>query len=185
MYFLERFILLSSISFSSTLGFLNLSNKFLKAVVLALTIWTCQSWNIVLFSLHVSCLITCSSMEKICSFRNKLMSLLLSGFIYWYLVPTQASENSGTVNLRHFAFYAFDGRKGGLRWSRKNEVPFYGKYFNFYNYCLCFFFQFGISSLYMEVLTFQKMYMQVYNCCHLICKCGSFIIYLFLFCMLI
>ncbi|XWS29245.1 hypothetical protein CRYUN_Cryun24cG0011800 [Craigia yunnanensis] len=33
----------------------------------------------------------------------------------------EASENSGTVNLRHFAFYAFDGRKGGLRWSRKNE----------------------------------------------------------------
>ncbi|KAE8703845.1 Detected protein of confused Function [Hibiscus syriacus] len=33
----------------------------------------------------------------------------------------EASENSGTVNLHHFAFYAFDGRKGGLRWSRKNE----------------------------------------------------------------
>lgn len=33
----------------------------------------------------------------------------------------EASENSGTVNLRHFAFYAFDGRKGGLQWSRKNE----------------------------------------------------------------
>ncbi|XP_022740574.1 uncharacterized protein LOC111292439 isoform X3 [Durio zibethinus] len=33
----------------------------------------------------------------------------------------EASENSGTVNLRHFVFYAFDGRKGGVRWSRKNE----------------------------------------------------------------
>ncbi|MBA0618121.1 hypothetical protein Godav_027511 [Gossypium davidsonii] len=33
----------------------------------------------------------------------------------------EASENSGTVNLRHFAFYAFDGRKGVVRWSRKNE----------------------------------------------------------------
>ncbi|XWS33815.1 hypothetical protein CRYUN_Cryun22dG0115200 [Craigia yunnanensis] len=33
----------------------------------------------------------------------------------------EASENSGTMNLRHFAFYAFDGQKGGLRWSRKNE----------------------------------------------------------------
>ncbi|CAN0861474.1 hypothetical protein LINGRAHAP2_LOCUS8216 [Linum grandiflorum] len=34
---------------------------------------------------------------------------------YW------ASENSGTTNLRHFAFYAFAGRTGQLRWSRKNE----------------------------------------------------------------
>ncbi|OMO56951.1 hypothetical protein CCACVL1_26096 [Corchorus capsularis] len=33
----------------------------------------------------------------------------------------EGSENSGTVNLRHFAFYAHDGRKGELRWSRKNE----------------------------------------------------------------
>ncbi|CAN1813958.1 hypothetical protein LINPERHAP1_LOCUS27013 [Linum perenne] len=33
----------------------------------------------------------------------------------------EASENSGTVNLRHFAFYAFAGRTGQLRWSRKNE----------------------------------------------------------------
>lgn len=41
------------------------------------------------------------------------------------LRPTQASENSGTVDLRHFAFYAYAGRTGTLRWSRKNEVnPF-------------------------------------------------------------
>ncbi|KAH9662943.1 FG-GAP repeat-containing protein [Citrus sinensis] len=33
----------------------------------------------------------------------------------------EASENSGTVDLRHFAFYAFAGRSGLLRWSRKNE----------------------------------------------------------------
>lgn len=33
----------------------------------------------------------------------------------------EASENSGTVDLRHFAFYAFAGRSGILRWSRKNE----------------------------------------------------------------
>ncbi|CAK9157078.1 unnamed protein product [Ilex paraguariensis] len=33
----------------------------------------------------------------------------------------EASENSGTVDLRHFAFYAFAGRTGMLRWSRKNE----------------------------------------------------------------
>lgn len=33
----------------------------------------------------------------------------------------EASENSGTVDLRHFAFYAFAGRTGSLRWSRKNE----------------------------------------------------------------
>ncbi|KAK7309318.1 hypothetical protein RJT34_05945 [Clitoria ternatea] len=32
-----------------------------------------------------------------------------------------ASENSGTVDLRHFAFYAFAGRSGIERWSRKNE----------------------------------------------------------------
>ena len=25
------------------------------------------------------------------------------------------------MNLRQFSFYAFDGRKGGLGWSRKNE----------------------------------------------------------------
>ncbi|XP_057449340.1 uncharacterized protein LOC130740682 [Lotus japonicus] len=33
----------------------------------------------------------------------------------------EASENSGTVDLRHFAFYAFAGRSGTERWSRKNE----------------------------------------------------------------
>ncbi|KAJ4964612.1 hypothetical protein NE237_016461 [Protea cynaroides] len=33
----------------------------------------------------------------------------------------EAAENSGTVDLRHFAFYAFAGRTGVLRWSRKNE----------------------------------------------------------------
>ncbi|KAK1588636.1 hypothetical protein Q3G72_025282 [Acer saccharum] len=33
----------------------------------------------------------------------------------------EPANNSGTVNLRHFAFYAFAGRNGELRWSRKNE----------------------------------------------------------------
>ncbi|CAI8598622.1 unnamed protein product [Vicia faba] len=33
----------------------------------------------------------------------------------------EASENTGTVDLRHFAFYAFAGRSGVERWSRKNE----------------------------------------------------------------
>ncbi|KAL2348565.1 hypothetical protein Fmac_002565 [Flemingia macrophylla] len=33
----------------------------------------------------------------------------------------EASENSGTMDLRHFAFYAFAGRSGVERWSRKNE----------------------------------------------------------------
>ncbi|KAH7566330.1 hypothetical protein JRO89_XS08G0139100 [Xanthoceras sorbifolium] len=33
----------------------------------------------------------------------------------------EAADNSGTVNLRYFAFYAFAGRNGALRWSRKNE----------------------------------------------------------------
>ncbi|KAJ4823007.1 hypothetical protein Tsubulata_000380 [Turnera subulata] len=33
----------------------------------------------------------------------------------------EASDNSGTVDLRHFAFFAFAGRTGVLRWSRKNE----------------------------------------------------------------
>ncbi|KAJ6907158.1 hypothetical protein NC651_017750 [Populus alba x Populus x berolinensis] len=33
----------------------------------------------------------------------------------------EPSENSGTVNLRHFALYAFAGRTGTVRWSRKNE----------------------------------------------------------------
>ncbi|KAI3451016.1 hypothetical protein Pfo_007681 [Paulownia fortunei] len=31
------------------------------------------------------------------------------------------SENAGTVDLRHFAFHAFAGRSGELRWTRKNE----------------------------------------------------------------
>ncbi|XP_074576516.1 uncharacterized protein LOC141833031 [Curcuma longa] len=36
---------------------------------------------------------------------------------------TNEKENSGssTADLRHFAFYAFAGRTGTLRWSRKNE----------------------------------------------------------------
>ncbi|XP_019177507.1 PREDICTED: uncharacterized protein LOC109172727 [Ipomoea nil] len=33
----------------------------------------------------------------------------------------QTSENSGTVDLRHFVFYAFAGRTGEIRWSRKSE----------------------------------------------------------------
>ncbi|CAL0314460.1 unnamed protein product [Lupinus luteus] len=33
----------------------------------------------------------------------------------------EASENTGTVDLRHFAFYAFAGRSGVERWHRKNE----------------------------------------------------------------
>ncbi|XP_071913575.1 uncharacterized protein [Coffea arabica] len=33
----------------------------------------------------------------------------------------EASDNSGMVDLRHFAFYAFAGRSGQLRWSRKKE----------------------------------------------------------------
>ncbi|KAI4314801.1 hypothetical protein L6164_027673 [Bauhinia variegata] len=33
----------------------------------------------------------------------------------------ETSENSGTVDLRHFAFYAFAGRSGVERWTRKNE----------------------------------------------------------------
>ncbi|KAK9129748.1 hypothetical protein Sjap_010235 [Stephania japonica] len=36
----------------------------------------------------------------------------------------EASDHSGTVDLRHFAFYAFAGRTGTLRWSRKTEVVF-------------------------------------------------------------
>ncbi|KAH6810210.1 FG-GAP repeat-containing protein [Perilla frutescens var. hirtella] len=31
------------------------------------------------------------------------------------------SEDAGTVDLRHFAFYAFAGRSGELRWARKKE----------------------------------------------------------------
>ncbi|KAK6922653.1 hypothetical protein RJ641_010957 [Dillenia turbinata] len=33
----------------------------------------------------------------------------------------EASETSGNVDLRHFAFYAFAGRSGLLRWDRKKE----------------------------------------------------------------
>ncbi|OWM66412.1 hypothetical protein CDL15_Pgr013629 [Punica granatum] len=33
----------------------------------------------------------------------------------------EANENSGIMDLRHFAFYAFDGRSGAIRWTRKNE----------------------------------------------------------------
>ncbi|KAG5241169.1 FG-GAP REPEAT-CONTAINING PROTEIN [Salix purpurea] len=33
----------------------------------------------------------------------------------------EPSENNGTVNLRHFALYAFAGRTGAIRWTRKNE----------------------------------------------------------------
>ncbi|KAK6150597.1 hypothetical protein DH2020_015529 [Rehmannia glutinosa] len=35
--------------------------------------------------------------------------------------PEEPSDNAGTVDLRHFAFYAFAGRSGELRWTRKNE----------------------------------------------------------------
>ncbi|KAL9241667.1 hypothetical protein vseg_015750 [Gypsophila vaccaria] len=34
---------------------------------------------------------------------------------------SEPEENAETVDLRHFAFYAFAGKSGQLRWSRKNE----------------------------------------------------------------
>ncbi|KAL6220632.1 hypothetical protein ACLB2K_008388 [Fragaria x ananassa] len=37
------------------------------------------------------------------------------------LTEKEASENSGTVDLRHFALYAFAGGSGKIRWTRKNE----------------------------------------------------------------
>uniref|UniRef100_A0A7N0UBT2 FG-GAP repeat-containing protein n=1 Tax=Kalanchoe fedtschenkoi TaxID=63787 RepID=A0A7N0UBT2_KALFE len=33
----------------------------------------------------------------------------------------ETSENTGAVDLRHFAFFAFSGRTGQVRWTRKNE----------------------------------------------------------------
>ncbi|XP_024976467.1 uncharacterized protein LOC112514307 [Cynara cardunculus var. scolymus] len=33
----------------------------------------------------------------------------------------ESADTPGAVDLRHFAFYAFAGRSGALRWSRKNE----------------------------------------------------------------
>lgn len=33
----------------------------------------------------------------------------------------EPTENAGNVDLRHFALYAFAGKSGQLRWSRKNE----------------------------------------------------------------
>lgn len=57
---------------------------------------------------------------------NKLMHTLLldealNHLNTLYLCPVQASD-AGTVDLRHFAFYAFAGRTGIVRWTRKNEV---------------------------------------------------------------
>ncbi|XP_034224906.1 uncharacterized protein LOC117634794 isoform X3 [Prunus dulcis] len=37
------------------------------------------------------------------------------------LTEKEASENSGTVDLRHFALFAFAGGSGAIRWTRKNE----------------------------------------------------------------
>ncbi|KAH0971163.1 hypothetical protein GBA52_023319 [Prunus armeniaca] len=37
------------------------------------------------------------------------------------LTEKEASENSGTVDLRHFALFAFAGGSGTIRWTRKNE----------------------------------------------------------------
>ncbi|XP_050126192.1 uncharacterized protein LOC126603407 [Malus sylvestris] len=37
------------------------------------------------------------------------------------LTEKEASGSSGTVDLRHFAFYAFAGNSGTVRWTRKNE----------------------------------------------------------------
>lgn len=34
---------------------------------------------------------------------------------------SEVSESSGSIDLRHFVFYAFAGRTGELRWSRKSE----------------------------------------------------------------
>ncbi|PQM37429.1 uncharacterized protein Pyn_08740 [Prunus yedoensis var. nudiflora] len=38
------------------------------------------------------------------------------------LTEKEASENSGTVDLRHFALFAFAGDSGAIRWTRKNEL---------------------------------------------------------------
>ncbi|RRT74923.1 hypothetical protein B296_00014957 [Ensete ventricosum] len=40
------------------------------------------------------------------------------------VVLKMQNSGSGNVDLRHFAFYAFAGRTGTLRWSRKNDVCF-------------------------------------------------------------
>jgi hypothetical protein len=36
----------------------------------------------------------------------------------------QASEDSGAINLRHFSVYAFAGKTGLLRWSKKTDVSY-------------------------------------------------------------
>lgn len=38
------------------------------------------------------------------------------------VVYLQATENPGTVDLSHFSFYAYAGRTGLLRWTRKTDV---------------------------------------------------------------
>jgi len=45
----------------------------------------------------------------------------------------QGSEASN-ADLRHFALYAFAGRSGDLRWSRKNEVHWIQLLFLFHNF---------------------------------------------------
>lgn len=61
----------------------------------------------------------------------------------------QQGSGASTVDLRHFAFYAFAGRTGQIRWSRKNEV------FSF----VCFFFLFIIRCIFVY-LSFTVIYWQ-------------------------
>lgn len=69
---------------------------------------------------------------------NKILLRALNAFPYSFLPPLvyviinpllltlmQASENPGTVDSRHFKFYAFAGGSGIVRWHGKNEVSFF------------------------------------------------------------
>lgn len=58
-------------------------------------------------------------------FFNEILYFILIvwfGFVHDSLLFFQTFRSNASVDLRHFAFYAFAGRTGLIRWTRKNEV---------------------------------------------------------------
>lgn len=81
---------------------------------------TARDKSICMFSLVTPTLVVCQYAYFI---ANQFINF--HGLCVFVLCFFQESDSAGTVDLRHFAFYAFAGRSGELRWTRKKEVIIY------------------------------------------------------------
>jgi hypothetical protein len=88
----------------------------------------------------------------------------------------QGSE-AGNADLRHFALYAFAGRSGDRRWSRKNEVHWIQLLFLFHNF-FCLHFSKRYSSLFRAPLSMEN---SNFACHYLMITVHKGLTYIYLF----